>query len=542
MLLLLSIFSGSKIKFLTIIGLTSNTRLISWLAILIFGLPFLSTSQVGRNGSPVSWSLENEIDVSVSFLELDEVDYESLMFEDETVALEKEAPSRFAYGHTVFLNPDNSGRWVTLDNGDRVWMLGIQGSSAQSMGVTFGELSLPRGSKLFIYSQDREDVIGALTDMHNTPSGIMTTRPVNGSEIVIEYYEPLGVRGLGEIQIRTIAEGYRDGQTEMRDFSDLGMCHRNINCLEHREMQDRTDATVLVLVDDGTRWMSGTLLNNTAKDERPLLMTKQGDFSGDPSSWVFVFDYKSKLCSPSIGGVYSKTLSGATLLATHESSATSLVELYSEPPGSWNIFFAGWSRRDLVPSMAYSMHHPEGDVMKYAVSQNIQVQSDGFLPTWQVNWDEGTTEKGAVGCALFDQNGLVVGSFEYGDYTCQNSAAYDSYTRFSAIWSTFRDYLDPTEGGQTSLLGKFGGIEPSDSDIIEGNIAVFPNPASDFLTVYNGNTEEITGVNFYDINGRLCQTSIPNYQKVDVSQLPTGIYLVEIKLDTMVQIRKVVVN
>lgn len=72
-------------------------------------------------------------------------------------------------------------------------------------------------------------------------------------------------------------------------------------------------------------------------------------------------------------------------------------------------------------------------------------------------------------------------------------------------------------------------------------LSLYPNPASEVF--YIKGLQEDTQINVYDINGRnILSTNINNRQPVNVSQIPSGIYLVNIKNNTGETVKKLIVN
>ena len=181
----------------------SRSIFLTVLLALIFVSPDLS-AQISQGGTPPSWQ-DNSLKARSSRISLPVVDTDALKAEDEQDQLMKDIPFRFAYGHTVDLNTDNSGNWTVLSNGDRVWMLEIETKGALSINLTFSDYLLPAGARLFIYSPDKNYKIGALTEFNNKSHRKLGTAPIPGDIIVIEYYEPSDVDFQGMITIGTVA-------------------------------------------------------------------------------------------------------------------------------------------------------------------------------------------------------------------------------------------------------------------------------------------------------------------------------------------------
>lgn len=151
------------------------------------------------------------------------LDFEALIAEDESQP-DKSLPYRFALAQQVDYSPDNSGKWSNLQNGDRIWVLGLDCQNALAVGFTFSHLELPRGARLYIYAEDHQDFIGPLNSGDNTTLPL-SIPPVVGSKIIIEYYEPYAFRGYGEFSLLQVSRSYRSirdaNVTQQNDCLDL---------------------------------------------------------------------------------------------------------------------------------------------------------------------------------------------------------------------------------------------------------------------------------------------------------------------------------
>lgn len=63
-------------------------------------------------------------------------------------------------------------------------------------------------------------------------------------------------------------------------------------------------------------------------------------------------------------------------------------------------------------------------------------------------------------------------------------------------------------------------------DVHGSDINLYPNPASDFLTIQS--TLKVENVNIYDISGKKINTVL-NGNTIDIKHIPSGSYLITIE-------------
>ena len=179
-------------------------RNIFFLFILITGFTF---SQVTNEGQPVSWILNLETD-NIQEKLMPSFDMDRVAAEDAENDGVKGIPWRFGYSHPVDLGLED-GTWTVLENGDRVWRMLISSPGAISLNFIFDDFFMPEGGSLYLYTDDREDLLGAYTSIQNQDNRMLGTWLVYGDKVWLEYYEPQNVYGMGSINISNITHGYR---------------------------------------------------------------------------------------------------------------------------------------------------------------------------------------------------------------------------------------------------------------------------------------------------------------------------------------------
>jgi hypothetical protein len=82
------------------------------------------------------------------------------MLEEDSINQGITKPLRFAKSFDVNYSLNNSGLWERLDNGDKVWRLGIISPGAFSINLIFSEFKIPEGAKVFILNKKKNHYIG----------------------------------------------------------------------------------------------------------------------------------------------------------------------------------------------------------------------------------------------------------------------------------------------------------------------------------------------------------------------------------------------
>ncbi len=457
----------------------------------LFVLASASYGQLSEGGTPKSFQVATSKALGDARI-MATVDVAAMLAEDD-IEEQEGLPFRFGAPFDVSYDLKKSGEWMEFPDGSAIWRLRIVSQGAYSINLIYDNFYLPPGGELFVYSEDREMITGAFTERNNKKSGLFATAPVKGGDITVEYYEPANVRGDGHFTITRIVHAYKDvfnfgGDKYDKAYGSSGSCNNNVNCAVGDDWQTESRAVAMVLLGNGTRWCSGSMINNVRQDETPYFLTANHCLNGE-ENWIIMFRYESSGCSNSDGPT-SYTVHGTTLRATNTYSDFALVELSETPPTSYNISYVGWSNVDVAASSAVGIHHPSGDIKKISFEDD-PLTSTTYLGTsgdshWRVeDWDDGTTEGGSSGSALFDPNHKLVGQL-HGGYASCTSQTSDWYGKFSDSWdygsnasTRLRDWLDPDNTGVTIL----NGYDPFESPIPVANFSGSPTSGSYPLTV-----------------------------------------------------------
>lgn len=453
--------------------------LLTCLLFLFLAFSPILNAQIAHGGEPYSLNNANEISLlaDVPSVKMASFDLEQMQKEDELLYSGKDQPYRFGKEFEVNLTLENSGKWETLPNGDRIWRLKINSPNAKSINLEYSHYKLPEGGKLFLHNPSYSSVLGSFTDQNNKPYQKFSTGFVKGETTILEYYEPAAVAGQGIINISKVVHAYRvDFFDALKGYGDSGSCNIDVNC-ETDPIWQNSARSVAMIFNGGTRWCTGATINNTAQDGTPYFLTAHHcadtdvNFSltdaeiAQAETWMFVFNYQSDDCVTGLDGELDQSISGAIFRAANSSPDFLLLELSSPPPSSYNVYMAGWNRADVPSSSTVCIHHPTGDVKKISYDDNTVVDEDFFDLTfdthWQVTqWESGTTEGGSSGSPLFDNTGKIIGTLSGGTASCNAPQNPDNFGKMAYSWdlgntpaTRLEDWLNPNNSTAVTLDG-----------------------------------------------------------------------------------------
>lgn len=390
-------------------------------------------------------------------------------------------PLQFAVGTDVGASVAD-GTWDEPETGVARWRLRIDSDGAQSLSLRIDALSLPANARLYLYGADGHDVQGPFTAADN---GTLWTPLVRADEAVLEARMPYDEKSRFALNIDRAFHGYRAFRAQNAvvakgAFGDSGSCEIDVTCPTGDNWRKQIRAAVLLEIGN-TILCSGTLVNNSAKDGRPLILTANhcNINSSNVTATKAYFNVEKPNCGSNVDGPVNEVLYGKTVLAKTNSSTVTdyaLFELAQTPPASYDVYYAGWDIGSNAPRSGAVIHHPSGDDKKISTyTQAAQAHDDvcigsgtrclgGFrIDAWGVQWARGTTEEGSSGSALFNQDGRIVGTLSGGEGECSGSAnngAMDYFARLDRAWTapsttgvSLKSVLDPS-GNATTLDGR----------------------------------------------------------------------------------------
>jgi len=527
--------------------------------LLVAGLLFsqLSFGQISQKGTPIS--------LTESFLELHTDDqipeikipvYNSAKFERI-----KSVHPNFAFESASVdtkINLQESGKWTQMEDGSSIWRLKITASGTEHLTLLYDDFFLPADSKFFLYTENEQQILGAFTNENNKKSGKFSTATTYGESVYLEYHQPPNVVNAARISINKVLQKLANGRSSGEfGFGASEDCHININCEQGDDYQDfkRGVVRIMLVLQDGNDifagFCSGSLINNTAQDQTPYLLTAfhciVDGFTPLYDQWQFSFGYEAISCNNPAQEPSAKILVGAEMVASDQDPDFLLLKITSPIPSSFSPYYAGWNRAtDALPQNSAMIHHPCGDIKKITIDnqntatihpRNINWEAYTSTPNthFEIAFDEGFSQVGASGAPLYGSDGLLYGQLHGGNINLENCAINKLYYgRFATSWdgdmaiNRLSDWLDPINSGQTMLdgldpfgnLANFNGLLQtpegegigSASIIIAGTDSVFvvqtdengqftlqlPR-ASDYQLTFSKTGEILNGVTTFDI-------------------------------------------
>ena len=396
---------------------------------------------------------------------------------------------RFALTESVRITPDTDGTWEDLDARFDLWRLRITSPGALSLNLGFSAYRLPKGGRLTIYPADADASgdprgVRTFTDRDNEAHGELWTPVVLSDDIVVELVVPRESRHDFELELTSINAGYRYfGERSEEIVDKSGDCNVDVVCPEGDDWRLEI-AAVGVISTGGSTYCTGFMINNTAKDSRPLFMTAEhcGIGASNAASLVVYWNFESPTCGQQGGGLLDQFQTGSVHLASSATSDFTLVEMDDPVDLAHEVSFAGWNKTTVDPLSAVAIHHPSTDEKSISFENDPLATTSYYGTTSPGNgthlrvadWDLGTTEGGSSGSPLFDQDHHVVGQLHGGDAACGNDDS-DWYGRLSASWPAISQYLDPLGTGAetTDTFAPYALamiVGPSDPASFEGDV------------------------------------------------------------------------
>lgn len=366
----------------------------------------------------------------------------------------KSTAQQFAAAQELTLDLATAASWEDFPGGGRLGRLRLASPGARSINLTFSRFELQGDAAMWIYGLDGAQVHGPFRAA-DAKEGRLWTPVVPGDEVVVEVLVPEGAAA--RLELQAVNHGFR--AFNVIPVKQSG-CHVDAICPEGNNYRNEIRSVGRYTL-NGVLVCTGTLLNNTSLDRRPLFLSAEhcAIDAENARSMVVYWNYQSPTCGALSGGNLDDNQAGATLRARSDSSDFALVELDEEPNDDFDVYYAGWDATGAIPQKVVAIHHPQLDEKALSFENDPLVSEDignGGQTHWKVrDWDQGSTEGGSSGACIFDQTTRrCVGTLTGGFASCSNNFE-DYFGKFSRHWlgngtaaSRLSTWLDP--GGSIS--------------------------------------------------------------------------------------------
>jgi len=364
----------------------------------------------------------------------------------------------FSLDDGIFLEADDAIRW-RMD-------LSIPG--ATFLAVNFGTFRV--GSGTLRIAPLGLDPSAAADEYRGTDTraGILWTRPVLGDAVALEIEWPLesppdeltrvsapqlvyGVAPLDTILDLPGFEVRTDVGAEIDPQSVANHCDEYVRCYNVATQMFARGVLFITISQTVFQGATGTLLNNTAADCKPYVLTAYHVVPSaiSAASAGFYINYE-QMCNGTPVPLLSGS-SGSTIVASWPSSPTNnspcnsaatgtdFTLLRINTSGSWtNMRMNGWDARlsPLTPTLGV-VHHPNNNSKEVALetNQSASVCANGYglvVPSYE----QGATRNGSSGAALISSIGLVRGQL-WGGATCDCAGACNENDVFGWFTTSF---------------------------------------------------------------------------------------------------------
>lgn len=382
------------------------------------------------------------------------------------VALERETkgdgPFIFGEPVNVKLGKDAFEKYTIGSDGRHILSFHIKNSDAKSLNLLLENLSLEVGEEILVYNPQQPEFALNYTQRNISKNKTLTTLPISGNELMLVL--ALNDKRKGVFDIGHVVYGYKSTGA----FGESGSCNINANCPDANAYRDQQKAVALILNAAGNGHCTGTLVNNSANDGTPYIISAGHCIPANRNNlenWTFAFGFESPNCTNQNATPISFTGAELKVYDTYYDAALLLMDERPQDNGA-DVYYAGWDLNAAAPSSARVFHHPSGDIKKFSVD-NGGIVKDHYLgnvndfKAWKVIWDKGTTEGGSSGSALLNQNGHIVGTLTGGKASCSATNEADYYAAINDYFTycpndsmdSYAPWLDPALSRISSLNG-----------------------------------------------------------------------------------------
>lgn len=402
---------------------------------------------------------------------------------------------RIGVAQLTNISPQNIGNWDIKTDGSKEWTLRINSPGAEALSFLFEKFVLYGATTLDITDVNGKRLHKTLTSKDVESHQMYNANLCFGDDMILILREPAYTTP-SLIHIDKVMHNYRaTGNPAVQKINESDPCQVNVNCSpvgDSWQDEKRGVARIYCVTGNMGGWCSGSLVNNTAQDCKPLMLTAlhcgENSSAANMNQWKFYFGYEAPNCTnPNTAGTLDDNyISGCVRLSDSNDGGGSsgsdflLVQMgtlnnesqtvTTLKSNSFNAYWNGWDANNTTSNSGCSMHHPSGDIKKISTyTSNLNTSGwngNGVQSHWRVYWTQnsnghGVTEGGSSGSPIFRSNGRIMGTLTGGGSYCNQTNAPDYYGKVSYHWTSngnaanekLKTNLDPINSGALVLDG-----------------------------------------------------------------------------------------
>jgi hypothetical protein len=354
------------------------------------------------------------------------------------------------------------GTWEHLPDGQMLWRLRVLSPDAVHLSFGFHKFDMPETASLQAGTLDGAEVTCVYDASSPTPGGGVWTRILRSDEIIIAAtMQPDDKRAFERgVELSVVNEGFRGfggGSLSRTVFP----CQKDVICpIAHpwRCEVKSVGMYTFQLAGGGMSACSGSLINNTSQDRRPLFLTAYHCIEHAVMGSIRVYwNFEHSVCrvynsaeADDLGnGSLNQSTAGAQILVSGVPDM-SLLEL-SGSPGADDATWAGWSRGDTAEaelSGGAAIHHPAFQEKRFSAVHRTY----SAVGWWGGRLSHGVVAGGSSGSPLFDDNGRIRGQlYGHDDLGCSSENTHYYGLSLFYAWDSLQPYLDPGNSGSVQV-------------------------------------------------------------------------------------------
>lgn len=361
------------------------------------------------------------------------------------------------------------------EDGRLSWTTAFLSPGAAAVRLHFSQAQLPRGGRVYIYSESGEVHGPYFFDEGARPEGFWTNS-VAGEQVFLEVQLPAAQSDAQPFRLAVTAVAHLTRGLTPGLFPEAAAAPADTSCFKDASCVTATDFPLIdsathsvaaLEFQDGASFFlcSGGLIGAIGNASTPYLLTANHCFSTQASATSLEawWNFKTSACGQAFPdeSTFPTTL-GATLLATGTTSDFTFLRLSQNPPAG--SFLLGWTTQDVSATdglKIYRLSHPAPSSAAYPQHATRQIIQGSPVGTCsgdpQGNYiystqDFGGTTGGSSGSPVYLADGSIVGQLlgKCGSNTsnpCDSANNYILDGAFRQSYSSVAAWLNPQGSG-----------------------------------------------------------------------------------------------